>query len=310
MQQSNWTPELGLLLKELRQKAGLDIAILARRQIVSTSQIRQLEGGGDAAFYSPDIKYATGKKLLLALGHVIEKDATSASPETAADVPAESTQANLLTMMPESSLAPEASGAPKPTFFKLWMGMFVAALTSVVLAGIYIKSSYLPQESLAKEAALSTKTSSPSPSPSSATVVPEVITAAAPATLPPPAPSQIEAPPSPAAEPSVVVKTAAPTAACNWSEMLVAMQPTAPSKSAEYVHVVAPQEATVCIMDGQQQVATLTLSAGNARSIYGPAPFRVYSPDLKLLKVYFQGQLMKLPGDDVRHIQLIAASVP
>jgi len=157
----------------------------------------------------------------------------------------------------------------------------------VVLAGIYIKSSYLPQESLAKEAALSTKTSSPSP-----------------------APSQIEAPPSPAAEPSVVVKTAAPTAACNWSEMLVAMQPTAPSKSAEYVHVVAPQEATVCIMDGQQQVATLTLSAGNARSIYGPAPFRVYSPDLKLLKVYFQGQLMKLPADDVRHIQLIAASVP
>ena len=308
MQQSKWTPELGLLLKELRQKAGLDIAILARRQIVSTSQIRQLEGGGDAAFYSPDIKYATGKKLLLALGHAIEKDATSASPETAADVPAESTQANLLTMMPESSLAPEASGAPKPTFFKLWMGLFVAALTSVVLAGIYIKSSYLPKDSLAKQEALATNTSSPSPS--TVTVVPEVITAAAPISLPPPAPLQSEAPPSPPADPSLVVKTAAPTAACNWSEMLVAMQPTAPSKSAEYVHVVAPQEATVCIMDGQQQVATLTLSAGNARSIYGPAPFRVYSPDLKLLKVYFQGQLMKLPGDDVRHIQLIAASVP
>ena len=308
MQQSKWTPELGLLLKELRQKAGLDIAILARRQIVSTSQIRQLEGGGDAAFYSPDIKYATGKKLLLALGHAIEKDATSASPETAADVPAESTEAFLVTMMPEASLAPEASGAPKPTFFKLWMGLFVAALTAVVLAGIYIKSSYLPQDSLAKQEALATNTSSPSPS--SATVVPEVITAAAPISLPPPAPSQIEAPPSPAADPSLVVKTAAPTAACNWSEMLVAMQPTAPSKSAEYVHVVAPQEATVCIMDGQQRVATLTLSAGNARSIYGPAPFRVYSPDLKLLKVYFQGQLMKLPADDVRHIQLIAASVP
>ena len=308
MQQSKWTPELGLLLKELRQKAGLDIAILARRQIVSTSQIRQLEGGGDAAFYSPDIKYATGKKLLLALGHAIEKDATSASPETAADVPAESTEAFLVTMMPEASLAPEASGAPKPTFFKLWMGLFVAALTAVVLAGIYIKSSYLPQDSLAKQEALATNTSSPSPS--SATVVPEVITAAAPISLPPPAPSQIEAPPSPAADPSLVVKTAAPTAACNWSEMPVAMQPTAPSKSAEYVHVVAPQEATVCIMDGQQRVATLTLSAGNARSIYGPAPFRVYSPDLKLLKVYFQGQLMKLPADDVRHIQLIAASVP
>jgi transcriptional regulator with XRE-family HTH domain len=308
MQQSKWTPELGLLLKELRQKAGLDIAILARRQIVSTSQIRQLEGGGDAAFYSPDIKYATGKKLLLALGHVIEKDSKPASPESAADVPAESTEAFLVTMMPEASLAPEASGAPKPTFFKLWMGMFVAALTSVVLAGIYIKSSYLPQDSLAKQAALATNTSSPSPS--TVTVVPEVTTAAAPISLPPPPPLQSEAPPSPPADKSAAVQTAAPTAACNWSEMLVAMQPTAPSKSAEYVHVVAPQEATVCIMDGQQRVATLTLSAGNARSIYGPAPFRVYSPDLKLLQLYFQGQLMKLPADDVRHIQLIAASVP
>lgn len=92
--------------------------------------------------------------------------------------------------------------------------------------------------------------------------------------------------------------------------MLVAMQPKAPSKSAEYVHVVAAQEATVCIMDGQQRVATLTLSAGNARSIYGPPPFKVYSADLNSLKLYFQGQLMKLPTDDVRHIQLTAAALP
>jgi hypothetical protein len=90
----------------------------------------------------------------------------------------------------------------------------------------------------------------------------------------------------------------------------VAIQPTFPSKSAEYVHVVAPQDATVCIMDAQQRVATLTLSAGDARSIYGPEPFRVYSADLSLLKLYFQGQLMKLPAEDVRHIQLIAAAVP
>jgi transcriptional regulator with XRE-family HTH domain len=287
MQPSKWTPELGLLLKELRQKAGLDIAILARRQIVSTSQIRQLEGGGDAAFYSPDIKYATGKKLLLALGHTLEKDSKLASPETTADIPAESTEAFLVTMMPEASLAPEASGSPKPIFFKLWMGLFVGALTSVVLAGIYFKSSYSP-----------------------ATVVPEAITAAAPSSLPPPAPLQSEAPPNPPADKSAAAQTASPTTACNWSEMLVAMQPKAPSKSAEYVHVVAAQEATVCIMDGQQRVATLTLSAGNARSIYGPPPFKVYSADLNSLKLYFQGQLMKLPTDDVRHIQLTAAALP
>jgi transcriptional regulator with XRE-family HTH domain len=69
MSQPNWSTEHGNLLKDLRQKAGLDIATLARKHTLSTLQIRQLETGGDTAFYNANIKFATGKKLLLALGH-------------------------------------------------------------------------------------------------------------------------------------------------------------------------------------------------------------------------------------------------
>jgi len=310
MQPSKWTPELGLLLKELRLNAGLDIAILARRQIVSTSQVRQLESGGDAAFYSPDIKYAIGKKLLLSLGHAIDTDPSPApvvqeSVNQAQALEASAASAALVAGLsamtataPSVATVATVSMQPKPRFFKLWMGLFVMALTALVVAGIYFKFALqavdLPQGSGVAQV----------------TVVPQAMTAAMTAATTAAEPSP-EPPTTATSTPTEApTQTAAPSTSCNWSELSVSLQPSATLKSAEYVHVVATGEATVCIMDGQQRVATLSLSAGTARSIYGPPPFKVYSADLPLLKLYFQGQLMKLPSDDVRHVQLTAATAP
>jgi len=310
MQPSKWTPELGLLLKELRLNAGLDIAILARRQIVSTSQVRQLESGGDAAFYSPDIKYAIGKKLLLSLGHTIDTDPSPApvvqesvnqAQALEASAASEALVAGLAAMTataPSVATVAPVSMQPKPRFFKLWMGLFVMALTALVVAGIYFKFALqavdLPQGSAVAQV----------------TVVPQAMTAATTAAEPTPEPPTTPTPTLTLMPTEAPTQTAAPSTSCNWSDLSVALQPSATLKSAEYVHVVATGEATVCIMDGQQRVATLSLSAGTARSIYGPPPFKVYSADLPLLKLYFQGQLMKLPSDDVRHIQLTAATAP
>jgi hypothetical protein len=316
MQPSKWTPELGLLLKELRQNAGLDIAILARRQIVSTSQVRQLESGGDAAFYSPDIKYAIGKKLLLSLGHAIDTDPSPApvvqeSVNQAQALEASAASAALVAGLaamtataPSVATFAPVSMQPKPRFFKLWMGLFVMALTALVVAGIYFKFALqavdLPQGSGVAQV----------------TVVPQAMTAAmtsaTTAAEPTPEPPTTPTPtPTPTLMPTEApTQTAAPSTSCKWSDLSVALQPSATLKSAEYVHVVATGDATVCIMDGQQRVATLNLSTGTARSIYGPPPFKVYSADLPLLKLYFQGQLMKLPSDDVRHVQLTAATAP
>ena len=68
-QQPIWSQEHGALLKTLRENARLDVTSLAHRNTVSKSQVVQLEDGGDSSFYSPDIKYSTGKKLLKFLGH-------------------------------------------------------------------------------------------------------------------------------------------------------------------------------------------------------------------------------------------------
>ena len=83
-----WGPENEALLKSLRLRAGIDLATLARRNIVSTTQVRQLEDGGDSSFYSSDIKFSVGKKLLKFLGHELKAEvaieqALTTSPDLA-----------------------------------------------------------------------------------------------------------------------------------------------------------------------------------------------------------------------------------
>ena len=72
MLKQSWQPEDGLLLKELRQSAKLEIISLAQIYCISNSQLIQLEDGGDRGFYSSDIKFSIGRKLLLHFGHHIK----------------------------------------------------------------------------------------------------------------------------------------------------------------------------------------------------------------------------------------------
>ena len=67
-----WLPVDGALLKKLREDAGVEVTTLARLHSLSTSQIKQLENGGDSSFYTPSIKLATGRKLLMHFGADIQ----------------------------------------------------------------------------------------------------------------------------------------------------------------------------------------------------------------------------------------------
>jgi len=343
MSHSKWTDEHGQLLKNLRQNAGVDIATLARRHILSTTQIRQLEGGGDSAFYNPDIKLSIGKKLLHSLGHVLPVEVAAEVAvevpvqvaaqrpaqlpvEVATEVPAavavetefkneiaaklipssKPAPLNALAEAEATSLANEAALKP-PNF--AWPFLFVL----IALTCIWLYVSHSRESVTATPAAVATVE----------TNVPKTETASsgAPAVMPTEAPTEKlvapvvpAAPVTPSFPESTSIKPLAETApkvalksACAWGPSETEMQPTAPRKSAEYVHMVAAQNVLVCVMDADQRVATLELQAGDARSIYGPAPFKVYSADLRLLKVYFQGQYMKLPSEDIQQIKLAAA---
>ena len=71
MSKLSWQPEHAAQLKRLRLAAGIEITTLAKKHSLSSSQVHQLEESGDSAFYSPEIKYTVGRKLIRSLGEEI-----------------------------------------------------------------------------------------------------------------------------------------------------------------------------------------------------------------------------------------------
>ncbi len=301
-----WGPEQEALLKSLRLSAGLDLATLARRNIVSTTQVRQLENGGDSSFYNPEIKLSVGKKLLKYLGHELKAEvALEMPPSTSSDVAQEeaSTPRTLDSEKTSNSMAIEGlvstsnenlATLPASQNSSIAVPLF---LTGVALfAAMWFWFDNKPnssQEDIKKalpELKSETKVDLNVASlPGNSTYSTNTNNVAA----------SIET----TSTPKELAKLDSQSA-CNWNSAEEEVQPNYPIKAGEYVHVVAQQASTVCIMDGQQRVATLNLQVGEGRSIYGLSPFRVYSADLNLVKVYFQGQLIKLNSQEITQIKL------
>ena len=320
MNKPEWTPELGLLLESLRIQAGMDLATMARRNMLSTLQVKQLEKGGSSGFYNDAIKFSTGQKLLKFFGHELKLETG-----TAIAVPA---PAPALAIEPEPLPLPEAKVKPsevitesiKPLQIELiepagaqpeaatsnvkpyWLGLAFIVIAMLVFGFFQTNDSVptllntaTPFESKVK--AVESEKVSPqqvdaaSLPPTSAQAVPEK--------------SNMRA----AAATEKIETTQLLNSICRWTDPETELQPSAPRKRGEYVHVVALENATVCIKDGDQRVASLSLASGQARSIYGPPPFRVYSPNLSLVKLYFQGEYIKLPSEDIRQIKLSPSSL-
>lgn len=273
-----WGPENEALLKSLRLRAGMDLATLARRNIVSITQVRQLEDGGQSSFYSPAIKYALGKKLLKSLGHDLQM---AVAQTVEALVETSPSQTATRTSIVNPSVLESNENLPISPPVKTSSVIFLLLASGVlVCAGAWLwfnKDSAVPEQAVVQ-----------SP--------PEVK-----------AEPQAQATDVTALE-KTEISTPTPQVVCSWNNAEEEVQPDSPQKAAEYVHVVAQQASTVCIMDGQKRVATLNLEVGDARSIYGPAPFKVYSADLKAVKIYFQGQHIKLANQDIQQMKLTPAA--
>ena len=284
MKMPQWTHEHGVLLERLRTSAGLDRATLARRNMLSVLQVQQLEKGGDSGFYNSDIKFSTGKKLLQFLGHTLQV-------EVKVEIEAEVASSVSNTPSPPLKVPHEQAAAAKPSF-KI-SGLGGALMVMAILMAVF----FLVQQS-------SNSVSKPSTEASIQATQPEPKTE----TKPEPAP---EAKPEPKQEPSPAPQsTEALNTSCAWEPTDTEIQPTTARKKGEYVHVVALENVRLCIMDGNQRVASLTLTPGQERSIYGPGPFKVYSQQLPLVKIYFQGLAIKLPSPEIRQITLKPVALP
>jgi len=302
----HWGPEQEALLKSLRLSAGVDLATLARRNIVSTTQVRQLENGGDSSFYSPEIKFSVGKKLLKCLGHELKLEVALETPPatnselaqaepsspTTLDSEKTSNSTTVETLVPASS--ENLATLPAPPNSSIVVPLFLTGVALFAAMWFWFDNKPISSQEEIKKAL---------PEPKSETKVDSNVASlpdkSTDSTNPVNLAPSLEATPTPKelAKPDT-------QSACNWNSAEEEVQPDAPRKAGEYVHVVAQQASTVCIMDGQKRVATLNLQVGEGRSIYGLPPFRVYSADLNLVKVYFQGQLIKLSSQEITQIKL------
>jgi transcriptional regulator with XRE-family HTH domain len=284
MNKPQWTHEHGVLLERLRTSAGLDRATLARRNMLSVLQVQQLEKGGDSGFYNSDIKFSTGKKLLQFLGHTLQV-------EVKVEIEAEVASSVSNTPSPTLKVAHEQAAAAKPAF-KI-SGLGGALMVMAILMAVF----FLVQQS-------SNSVSKPSTEASIQATQPEP--KAEPATeTKPETKAEPKQEPSPAPQSTESVNTS-----CAWETTDTEIQPATARKKGEYVHVVALDNVKLCIMDGNQRVASLSLTPGQERSIYGPGPFKVYSQQLPLVKIYFQGLAIKLPSPEIRQITLKPVALP
>jgi transcriptional regulator with XRE-family HTH domain len=321
MNKPEWTPELGLLLESLRIQAGMDLATMARRNMLSTLQVKQLEKGGNSGFYNDAIKFSTGQKLLKFFGHELklETETAIAVPEPAPDhSPALAIEAEPLPL-PEAKVKPSAvvTESIKPLQIELiepvdeqpeaatsnvkpyWLGLAFIVIAMLVFG--FFQTNEAPNPSPNTSQNIERKVTPPE---TEKIITPQVDALAAP---------QAESEKlklSAAATPEKFEAQQFPSGTCQWAAQETELQASAPRKRGEYVHVVALENATVCIKDGDQRVASLSLASGQARSIYGPPPFRVYSPNLSLVKLYFQGEYIKLPSEDIKQIKLSPSALP
>ena len=288
MNKPQWTREHGVLLESLRTSAGMDRATLARRNMLSVVQVEQLEAGGDSGFYNSEIKFSTGKKLLQFLGHTLQV-------EVKVKIEAEVASSVSNTPSPPLKVPHEQAAAAKPAF-KI-SGLGGALMVMAILMAVF----FLVQQSSNSVSKPSTEASIQATQPE-----PKAETKAEPATETKP-----ETKPEPKQElPPAPQSTEALNTSCAWEPTDTEIQPTTARKKGDYVHVVALDNVKLCIMDGNQRVASLSLTPGQERSIYGPGPFKVYSQQLPLVKIYFQGLAIKLPSPEIRQITLKPVALP
>ena len=321
MVQSSWTVQHAASLKALRQAAGLDVSVLAKRNHLSVNQVRQLEEGGDSAFYSPQIKLAVGRKLTLFLGgeffeHPNEKDP---SPMTAsADRPADhgaSAQPAMKAIEafdPGTDVPPDKSAAP-PRSPQRAGGLWVTSIAVGVVSALGLFWLLKDQETSARQTSLAapegvqaTERLVPSQDPKTAALTSTSHTDAA----SPLERAQDSAPVAPSA--TAPSEASALTAAlpleqdvCRWSRQAPNLTPEGGPRPDNYVHVVALETTTVCWRDADQKSRMQTLQPQDQVSFWGHPPFQVYASHPGALKVYFKGLIVRWPMESsTQHIVL------
>jgi len=266
-----WLPVDGALLKKLREDAGVEITTLARLHSLSTSQIKQLENGGDSSFYTPSIKLATGRKLLMHFGADIQslEQEDEQPPAQDLETPAkavDATQATDVELEKKNSL----------------LSLQIVGAAVVLISLIYWSFFHSAVVSDKEPVALGKKPMATSP-----------IAAMANETKPN----------SSTVSTSAELRKESPQE-CKWGNEPSSLFASQPTKPGDYVHVIANTDGSICVRDATSKVQILHLTSSQSQTIRGRAPFEIFSNNLNEFKLFYQGNLLRLPSSNTKNITL------
>lgn len=280
-------------LRDLREAAGMDVHVLARKACLSVGQLRELETGQSShLFYSDAIKRQAYKRALMLLGAAPpQASSTQLLNEPPQDLDARLAPLDSIVAMShrpamERSVITALQSyieAIKANKYKL--GLFV------VLAIAFVGMSRYVNEYVGVTRP-STASAPPASSPSTPTAVPVAVAA-------PAAPVVVASPPSVASE----FKCA------HSNEAMPQWTPPQPRKEGRYVYLVSGASVEVCVVDAQKTATHLKMKAGESQSVYGVAPWQVSGSNLQKIKLYFQGGLVMIPNAATQALTLVEAPV-
>ena len=266
-----WLTVDGALLKKLREDAGVEITTLARLHSLSTSQIKQLENGGDSSFYTPSIKLATGRKLLMHFGADIQslEQEDEQPPAQDLETPAkavDATQATNVELEKKNSL----------------LSLQIVGAAVVLISLIYWSFFHSAVVSDKEPVAVGKKPMATSP-----------IAAMANETKPN----------SSTVSTSAELRKESPQE-CKWGNEPSSLFASQPTKPGDYVHVIANTDGSICVRDATSKVQILHLTSSQSQTIRGRAPFEIFSNNLNEFKLFYQGNLLRLPSSNTKNITL------
>ena len=267
-----WLPVNGALLKKLREDAGVEITTFARLHSLSTSQIKQLENGGDSSFYTPSIKLATGRKLLMHLGadvQPLEEFEINQTETSEPEITAAIDRKNIITQQNRNSLQFQIIGV------------------LVVIIGIALSNGYLfsaepgtKPSNLTKQSEITKPIAENSEETKNIDVNSELTTKPA------------------------IKTTNLNLSGCEWSNEAKSIAGYQPTKPGDYVHVVANTDGAICVRDATSKLQVLNLKNTQSQTVKGSPPFEIFSNNLHQFQLFYQGNLLRLPSNDVKNITL------
>jgi hypothetical protein len=272
-----WLPEHAEQLKRLRLAAGVEITTLAKKHSISSAQVRQLEENGDSTFYSPEIKYTVGRKLIRSLGEEITEldfDGQFGSAALEDAPPLISANVQQPSFHPSSH---QIFSRPKQRWVPWLLIPITIGMAWYAMSGISSPEQKPAVETMAQD--------SKAQSPKTQQAEPRIQQAAT---------FVAQNHDRPKASPSE----------CDWSSESIDLTPVAGSRPGHYIYVVAAQSAVVCWKDSAQAQRKITLKPSESITLEGRPPFHLHSTDLSGIKIYYLGNLIRTPTAGVQYVLL------